>query len=128
MAEAGDFDGDGRMDVVAIDERVGIRLYHATAAGGFGPGVRLGDDRAVPYALTVADLDLDGRADIVVGFVLAPSAAFVNRGGGRFERVDFGDASGDVYGFAVGDLDEDGRLDIVAARSGAPSVLYLASP
>ncbi|MGE3615578.1 MAG: FG-GAP repeat domain-containing protein [Gemmatimonadales bacterium] len=125
MAEAGDFDGDGRLDLVTIDERIGARMYPGLAGGGFGPGRPLGDPGLSPYALKVADVNADGRPDILVGFIEAPSAVFLNDGA-TFRRVNFGDSQGTVYGFAVGDLNEDGRADIVAARSEAPSVVYLA--
>jgi FG-GAP-like repeat/FG-GAP repeat len=129
MAASGDFDGDGRLDLVTIDERIGTRIYFGRPGPAFGAGQPLGDDREKPYALTVADLNRDGRPDVVVGFIQAPSAVFFNAGPGQpFRRVTFGDDRGTVYGFAVGDLDEDGWPDIVAARSQAPSILYLAGP
>jgi len=129
MAEAADFDDDGLMDVVAIDERRGVAVYFGRAEGTFSPGVPLGDGTTVPYALAIADLNLDGRIDIVIGHVEAASIALFNDGSGRaFTRVPFGDAKGAAYGFAVGDLDEDGRPDIAVARSGAPNAVYFASP
>jgi hypothetical protein len=78
--------------------------------------------------LAVADLNKDGKIDIIVGHVEAPSSVFFNDGTGRhYKEVSFGDSKGTVYGFAIGDFDEDGRLDIGAARSDAPSVLYFGS-
>ena len=91
----------------------------------FSAGAPLGDPKVVPYALAVGDLNLDGKVDIVVGHVQAPSTVYFNDGTGRqFTPVSFGDNKGTVYGFAIGDLDEDGRPDIAAARSEAPNVLY----
>lgn len=127
VAEAADFDGDGRLDVVTIDERRGIAIYRGRGDGSFHAPLAIGDSTVVPYALTVADLDCDGHADFVVGNVKNPSWAFINRGNGDFARVAFGDGAGTVYGLAVGDLNRDGRPDIVAARSEAPNVLYLAT-
>jgi hypothetical protein len=85
-------------------------------------------DGRTPYALTTADLNLDGAADIVVGYIKAPSTIFFNDGSGRrFAPVDFGDGKGAAYGFDVADLDRDGCPDIAMARSDAPNVLYFGS-
>jgi hypothetical protein len=124
MAEAADLDGDGLLDLVAIDERRGVTIYFGQKGDSFSAGLPLADGKAVPYALAVGDLNLDGKIDIVVGHVEAPSTLFVNDGTGRhFTPVSFGDNKGTVYGFAIGDLDKDGRPDIAVARSEAPNVV-----
>ena len=124
-SEATDLNGDGRIDLVAIDEKKGAFIFFNQPDGTFSVGVPLGDPKIVPYALAVGDLNLDGKIDIVVGHVQAPSTVYFNDGTGRqFTPVSFGDNKGTVYGFAIGDLDEDGRPDIAAARSEAPNVLY----
>ncbi|MGC4049531.1 MAG: VCBS repeat-containing protein [Paludibaculum sp.] len=69
-----------------------------------------------------ADLNGDGRPDLVVGYVNAPGVIYYNDGTGRrFEAQPFGDGKGAIYGMASGDLNGDGRPDLVAARSEAPS-------
>ena len=128
VAEAADFNHDGTLDVVAIDEGTGIAIYLGRGDGTFAPPVPIGDKTIVPYALTVGDLDCDGTADFIVGNVTAPSTVYFNDGSGkRFTPVSFGDSKGTAYGIAVGDFDKDGRPDIAVARSEAPNVLYLAS-
>jgi hypothetical protein len=127
VAEAADMDGDGRLDIVAIDERTGTWLFRQSEAGGFRAGEALEALAKTPYAMTVADVDRDQRADVIVGYVEAPSAVFFNEGAGKpFTTIRFGDGKGTVYGFAVADLNRDGLLDIAAARSEATNVLYLA--
>jgi hypothetical protein len=127
IAEAADFDGDGALDVVAIDEEKGPALYVGRGDGTFAPPVPVGAPGIKPYALTVGDLDCDGRPDFVVGNVEAPSAVYRNDGGFRFTATPFGDGQGAVYGIAIGDVNEDGRPDIAVARSEAPNTLYLAT-
>ena len=79
----------------------------------------------MPYALSSGDLNLDGRPDIVIGYVSARPSVFFNTGtGSRFTQVEFGDDKGSAYGFALGDLNGDGAPDIAHARSGAPNVVY----
>lgn len=129
MAEAADFDADGLIDLVAIDERRGAAIYFGQPGGGYSAGVPVSDSTVAPYALAVADLDGNGRMDIIVGHVEAPSSLYLNDGSGRtFHVIRFGDNRGTVYGFAVGDLDHDGMLDIAVARSDAPNVVYFTAP
>jgi reactive intermediate/imine deaminase len=124
-SEAADVNGDGLIDLVAIDEAKGAFIFFSQRDGSFGAGVPLGDPKVVPYALAVGDLNLDGTIDIVVGHVEAPSVVYFNDGSGRrWTPVSFGDNKGTVYGFAIGDVDHDGHPDIAAARSEAPNVLY----
>jgi hypothetical protein len=76
-----------------------------------------------------ADLNKDGKPDIIVGFVNAPGEIYFNEGTGRsYRRVTFGDNKGATYGFAAGDLNGDGYPDIVAARSDAPSLVFFSRP
>jgi hypothetical protein len=125
IAEAADLDGDGLLDIVAIDERKGVAIYFGKHDGTFASGVPIGDRTIVPYALAVGDLNLDGKIDIVVGNVEAPSTIYFNDGPGRsFSPVHFGDNMGTVYGFAIADFDHDGLLDVAVARSEAPNVMY----
>ena len=119
MAEAADLDGDGLLDLVAIDENVGMAIYFGQRDGSLSAAVRVADAKPAPYALAVADVNRDGKPDIVVGNIEAPSAVYFNDGTGRqFHTIRFGDGKGTVYGFAIADLDRDGVMDIAAARSG----------
>ena len=125
MTEAADLDGDGLLDLVAIDENVGTAIYFGQRTGGFSEAVRVADAKPAPYAVLVADVNGDKKPDIIVGNIESPSAVHFNDGSGRrFHTVRIGDSKGTVYGFAVADLNRDGVMDIAAARSDAPNVVY----
>jgi reactive intermediate/imine deaminase len=125
MSAAADLNGDGRQDLVTIDEKTGVAVYYGEAGNRLSAAVAIGLGDTSPYALATADLDGNGTTDIVVGYVEARPAVYFNSGSGRqFTPVLFGDAAGTAYGFDIGDVDKDGRLDIAMARSGAPNVLY----
>lgn len=133
VAEAVDLNRDGLPDVIAIDEGRGAFVLLGQPNLKFSDAAPLDDAngssaaKIVPYALTVGDVDRDGRVDIIIGHVEAPSTVYFNDGSGRrFTPVRFGDGKGTAYGFALGDLDGDGRPDIAVARSEAPNVVYFA--
>jgi hypothetical protein len=129
MAAAADLNGDGLVDLVAIDERKGTFIFFNEGGGKFSAGQPLATGKVVPYALAVGDLNGDGKIDIIVGNVEAPSTVYFNDGTGHnFTPVQFGDSKGTVYGFAIGDLDKDGWMDIAVARSDAPNVVYFGGP
>jgi len=119
-----DLDGDGDLDLAAIDERGGPVTFRQTSPLVFAPAEPLGQSAARPYAIQVADLDQDGRTDVIVGYVEARPIAFFNEGGEAYTPVAFGDDQGAAYGFAVADMNGDGLVDIAMARSGATNVLY----
>ncbi|MDX2261399.1 MAG: FG-GAP-like repeat-containing protein [Gemmatimonadales bacterium] len=123
-AHAADFDGDGLVDLAAIDELGSALLLRREPGGGFAAAEPLGPADAKPYAMAVHDVDGNGRPDVVVGYTNARPIVFFNEGPGRFTPVPFGDAKGVAYGFAVADLDGDGLQDIVLARSEAQNMVY----
>lgn len=125
-AMALDANGDGLMDLVAIDDTDrSTTLFLQVGKLVFDAGQRLDDGLMIPYALDLDDLDGDGRTDILVGYREAPSRLFFNRGG-TWEQTVIGDSLGAAYGFGSGDVDADGKLDIALARSGASDILFLA--
>ena len=127
-AAAVDLDDDGILDVVVIDERTGPAILWGHRDGTFPRSEPLDASKATPYALAVADLDRNGRMDIIVGYVQSRPFVYLNDGPAIFTPVAFGDDQGTAYGFAVGDLDEDGFLDIAMARSDARNMLYFGAP
>lgn len=123
-----DLDGDGILDLVVIDERAGPAIFRGKAGGRYAAAEALGVRGATPYALAVADLDRNGRPDVIVGFVESRPIVYFNDDPGGIHAVPFGDNEGTAYGFAVGDLDGDGFLDIAMARSDARNMLYFGAP
>ena len=123
-AKAADFDGDGRMDIVVIAGAQGPAILHGRRDGGWGEPRALPDDGARTYALHVADVDGNGRPDVVVGYVESPAIVFFNDGPDRWTPVVVGDGEGVAYGFATGDVDRDGFIDLAIARSDATNLLF----
>jgi hypothetical protein len=126
---AADFDGDGRLDLAIIEERKRAAYVIFNRGGrNFGDPVQLPGPRRDPYALAVADLNRDGRPDIIVGWVNRPGSVYYNSGQGRgFHEVPWNDGEGVVYGMAFADFNGDGWPDIVAARSDAPNGIWFST-
>ena len=147
--DAGDYDGDGRLDLVITNldfemhsvyrglER-GLFSYAATESGIGYPTLPF-----VGFGVAFADVDNDGRLDVAIanGHILdnAPlyragstyrqrHLLFENSGNGRFREV--GRQSGPAFavdrvsrGLAVGDIDNDGDLDLLVNNNGGDAEL-----
>jgi len=132
MGVAADFDGDGRLDLAVIDEQKrGAYVIFNRGGRNFGDLVPLPGPSRPPYALAVADLNRDGRPDIIVGWVHQPGSVYYSTGQGyrhSFHEVPWNDGNGIVYGMAFADFNGDGWPDIVAARSDAPNGIWFSTP
>ncbi len=126
----GDTNGDGAPDLIASGAYNGIPNYGLVTirlnngSGAFGDAVRyeLPDWSYLPDSLTVADLNEDGRLDIIAttpsGRAGEGFCVLLNEGGGAFsttqERYESAKWTVDAASF---DVDGDGHLDIVTAAN-----------
>jgi hypothetical protein len=100
-----DFDGDGRLDLAACPEQLGCFVYFGDGQGHFSSGTKITGQPALPYSMIAADLNRDGKPEIIVGYVGAPGIAYFNDGTGKnYRQVRFGDGAGAIYGYRRPDL------------------------
>lgn len=108
-----DFDGDGNLDVVFGDQNADyLALFWGN--GSRAPGMRL--DLARPDVgnakIASADIDLDGRLDIVAVSALSGTIdVFFNEGDRTFTRSTFS-AGAQAHGIAIGSFDPQHGLDV----------------
>jgi len=128
MGDSGDFDRDGRLDLAFIDEqKQAAFVINNRGRRQFGQPERLPGPPRHPYALAVADLNRDGKPDIVVGNVETPGSIYYNTGPHHFHEVPWNDGKGTVYGIAFADFNGDGWPDIVTARTDAPNAIWFST-
>lgn len=123
-----DWNGDGAADlgVGSGEGETGVAVLLGDGSGGFAPAPGSPwDGGHGPKALAVADIDGDGREDLVVTAWDAPRVTILFGGGAP--RVEAYEVGANPFGVAAGDLDGDGRPDLVTADQGSGSITVLLS-
>ncbi|NDC43082.1 MAG: VCBS repeat-containing protein, partial [Chitinophagia bacterium] len=126
---AGDFDGDGKTDLVATNsDPNNIYIFRNTSSIGTIDAGTLArplilSTLTAPYYVKVADLDGDGKLDIIIGSgssSVSKISIFRNIStSGTFSfatRVDLSSGGNAPVDLAVNDIDRDGKPDIVVVN------------
>ena len=145
--DLGDYDGDGRLDIVVTNFELETYALYKNLGGIAFTDSRSAARLAEPtlmflgFGVAFADLDQDGDLDLVFanGHIndnaaeLTPGSqyrqrnqVFENLGGGKLqEDKETGMAGVRAHrGLAVGDLDGDGDLDVAVVASNEPAEIY----
>ena len=125
----GRFSGDKRRDIaVANDGDNTISQLFVTKAGGFKHGPTL-KAPARPFLLKAADLNRDGRTDLVSANAQDPAKAISvwlqRRGGGFAARHDYSASGSSFRGLAVARLNADRRPDVAVLDYGDEVSVHL---
>jgi len=124
---AGDIDGDGDTDVVAVGDAAtnNVHVLLNNGSGGFGaPTTMSAGDRC--YGVGLADFNGDGRLDIAVAnFATNSISIFLqSASGGTFQAPSSisGGMGGSPRGLAVADFNADGKADFAVNDTGLDHV------
>jgi hypothetical protein len=124
----GDFNGDGRADLAVAAETTGsiptlvVSVMMGNGNGTFQTAVNYGLT-GYPVSIAVADVNGDGKADIVVACYGTGTTTYVNvllgKGDGTFQgAVSYlVDSGGTADSLAVGDFNGDGKPDLAVSIS-----------
>jgi hypothetical protein len=112
---AGDFDGDGNMDVAQLDTVGGNGKAHILTGDGTGNYALLGDATLAEvstYAIGAADFNGDGKMDLVSANT--GLSVYLGNGNGTFKAAKTTPGVA-AAALAVGDLNGDGRPDVAVS-------------
>jgi VCBS repeat protein len=124
-----DLNGDGRPDVAVSRGEAGpfVSVLLNRGDGSFGAKQDYRGAGRFAEAVTAADLNGDGRPDLVVANGKPGICVLANRGNGRFGPPVVITAHENVFAVSAGDLNGDGRADVLAqtARDSAHAPLLV---
>jgi hypothetical protein len=115
---SGDFDGDGREDLVDIPIEKAARFYPSTGGGSFGEAKRVEESPIILRTAAAADLDEDGNLDLVLSPPSGVATIFLGSGDGTFLSSSVVELEGDPQGIKPFDIDGDGWTDLVVNITG----------
>jgi hypothetical protein len=125
----GDFDGDGLCDIYLCDLGGNNRLYKNLGNWKFKDvtteaGVACPEQTST--GAVFADVNGDGRLDLLVTSMGGPNALFLNEGNGHFTNVTAASGLLSKLGstsMALADVDGNGTLDLYVANYGVNSII-----
>ena len=115
-----DVNGDGKLDIVVANyypsDTIGVLLGNGD--GTFQSAVVYDSGGQQPYSVAVADVNLDGKPDLLVANIASDVAILLGNGDGTFQSA-LSFQPGGVYpqSIVAADLNGDGKPDLVVATN-----------
>lgn len=129
VAAFGDFNGDGKQDLVVIDKlQSQVWVFLGNGAGGFSAQAAfIAQVQATPVAVAIGDFDGNHKLDMaIVTTSQAGTQIFLGNGDGTFQRGGSFPTADLPAAVVVGDFNGDGKLDLAVACN--TLILGIATP
>ncbi len=127
----GDLNGDGRPDIVTVDEGTSVDIFLNAGGGTFQtpvayPSFQESGRLTEPNSVAIGDVDGDGKLDLAVTNVGDSNVSvFLGNGDGTFQaQTPYATNDGPQDGI-LADVNRDGRLDILLTEQSTPDVSVL---
>jgi hypothetical protein len=122
---AGDFTGQGALDVAVVHSDGSVDIFLQDGVGDFSPNVGT-QTGSSPTAIAVGDFNGDGKADLAITNSAQDSVSILlGNGSGGFTAAASPGTGATPKAIAVGDFNGDGIADLAVANSGADTVTVL---
>ncbi|MBS1793564.1 MAG: VCBS repeat-containing protein [Acidobacteria bacterium] len=125
---AEDLDGDGKTDILTVNNGVSVSVLRNLGGGNFAPKIDF-PVIAGAYSVALADVDGDGKKDIVLTLSGNPVISVLRNTSSGAGNINFSSAvsfpAAPSASIAVTDLNSDGKLDVVISNNTANSVMVL---
>jgi hypothetical protein len=119
----GDLNGDGRLDLVTANSDDGdVAVMLSDGKGGFGvAGASPFPCGKGPYPIALADINADGKLDLLVPNCATPGTVSIllGEGDGKFSALRSIACDERPYFVAVGDVNGDGKPDFIVSHDDA---------
>jgi Ca2+-binding RTX toxin-like protein len=129
VAATGDFNNDGFADIVTANESTpgNISILLGGGNGTFSSVPALLTVGNEPHSVVVADVNKDGRADLITTNIASSNVSILlGAGNGTFSAAVGYNAGAGAAAATVGDFNGDGKVDIATANLNANTVSILA--
>ena len=126
---AADLDGDGFIDLL-IPHRDGGQsvIFWNDGKANFSKPTNFGPAHSSIRAAASADMNGDGKKDIVVGDEKGGLFLYINSGKRQFtEPILLGNKQDSPYSIGLADMNRDGKLDVVVGNYEAPGSIFFQS-